>query len=526
MKDHGSRRQRHSFAIGRLYGVIYVHGVDDEEDDDAFRLFKSLIGDEELAHSVILSGDPIEPSGIEDREIPNAVLSSTSYDACNQILEQFLEASRIPALSLFQLEIYGGKPLGSTKAGEPFSERLKVAKRMLECALDHVYGRPVSPPVPFSPKSPAPRRRPISTVHPGELNQVRHQLGELQQAYDALERHSSDQISRVEKSNQELRLKKDVLRAEVESLKGALDDVRLKASQNQLDTQDCWVQTEPLPEAKPTREELQNQVLYLKGQLAEAKLAEAKAVKHIAGLSEELSKAKSPLADAQKANSELKKKITSLEKQVETLNKVTETKREEDALDKAQRELKECASIKVKLEDERVKAINVSDGLLKVQDAAEKQLAELKSQVDAGKKRAAAEIHSLKEALTEKESQIREIARAAEVWAMATVEANSLKEELKLFQDYAGAIQRDMHSDILKMRAENERASEEWQLERTRLNASILSLTQCNKATQDDLEAMANQRYNESQGYMNRIAELEQWGEQRWDAIGNNCVIA
>ncbi|KAH7330618.1 hypothetical protein B0J17DRAFT_722311 [Rhizoctonia solani] len=523
-----------------------MHGIDDDEGDDAFQLFRALIGGDQLAHSLILSEDPAE-LGDEwsNLDLPQTILSATSYDTCVEIIEPFLESSRVDAPLLFQLEISDGKSLGHTTAGLLFSDRLKDARRLLECAQGHIYGTPVSPPAPLSPKSPTLRRRPTSVALTSELNEARRQVSDLQHTCATLERNSLEQISQLDESNQELQSGKDSLQAELNILKDMLDDIRKKNAQEQVKTQERHTQTEPLPEAKPTREELQNEVLELKRQLDKTKLHEANTAKQVASLSKELATMKSSLADTQKANTELKKKVGTLEKQADTSAKAAETKKEEadkakaettktnlqlksakEDLEKAQRQLKEYGSSRTKIEEERTKAISVAEGLLKIKDGVEKQLAEAKSRVDTIKQQASTKVGLLKESLLEKESQLREIARAAETWALASAEAKSLKDELKLLRDCTDAREREAHGEHQRLQVEFRRANEEWQVEQTRLQTTISSLSHSNEEVRDRLEAMTKDKDDEANGYMKRIAELEEWCEHRWDAVGNNCVIA
>ncbi|KDN46363.1 hypothetical protein RSAG8_04307, partial [Rhizoctonia solani AG-8 WAC10335] len=71
-----------------------------------------------------------------------------------------------------------------------------------------------------------------------------------------------------------------------------------------------------------------------------------------------------------------------------------------------------------------------------------------------------------------------------------------------------------MHSEPLKMRAQHEQASKGWESERTKLSTSIVSFTQGNEAMRDNLGMMTKERDEESQGYRDRIAELERWGSK------------
>ncbi|CAE6464239.1 unnamed protein product [Rhizoctonia solani] len=534
---------------GNLQGIIYLYGADDEEDGEGVQLFRSLIGDDALKQStIVVSTEPVESVGDLNDILPGvlkSVLPRLTDSACFNLIEQFLEPSRAPMLCEYQREITDGKFVGSTTAGRFFEERLKDAKTTIECALGHIRGRLLSPPVPCSPRSSTPRRRDKVSGLMNELIQSRQRVDELQDAYATLESNCAEQMARLEELSSELHAENSSLRAELDSLKAALEELRPKSEQSQVDTRDCSVQVDPPPEEKATRCDLQAEVLSLKSQLAEAKLAEAKATKEIAGLSKELSAIKSPLAEAQNANDELTKKVGSLEKQAESKTKALETKSEEvnkvkievakvggqlkstkDELEKAQRQLKEWAAGRTKLEEERSKAINISESMLRSNANLEKELGAAKAQVDAVKKQSQVEINRLQESMAEKESRIGEIARAAEVWAFASAEAGALKEELKLLQTCTDARQRETYAELFQVRAEYEQASKEWGLERTRLDASILSLTQTNDKTKNDLAKAIVQKGVESQGYIARIAELEQWGEQRWDAMGGDCLIA
>ncbi|KAG8714557.1 hypothetical protein FRC11_008036 [Ceratobasidium sp. 423] len=383
--------------IRHFHGIIYVHGIDDDEDGEAFELFRSLIGEDGLTRSLLLSGDPIEPD-TENMGLPKAVLPLVSRGACSEIIERFLEPSHIPVPSLFQLEIANGKPMGNTAAGILFDKRLKDARGTLECAFGLIYGKIVSPPVSPPSKSSTPRRRSRTVALANELSETRRQLSELEHAYTTLGCNSSEQVSDLEESNKELRSENESLRAEIESLKDALNHLRQKTARNQADT--------------------------------------------------------------------------------------------------------------------------------RIKDHVEKQLTEAKSQIDSVKKQASAGISQLKESLAEKESQVREIARAAEVWTLASVEVKRLKEELKLLQVCRETGEREAHSERQRLQVELRQANEEWAAERMRLEADISSLGRNNEALRDQLEVLSKERDNEADGYMARIAELEHWCEQRWDAVGNNCVIA
>ncbi|CAE6487497.1 unnamed protein product, partial [Rhizoctonia solani] len=169
-------------------------------------------------------------------------------------MEPFLEPNHPRAPLLFQQEIANGKHLGHTTAGLLFSERLRYERKILECAQAHIYGNPVSPPGPFPPKSPTLRRRPTSVSLTNELNETRNRIDDLQRAYAALESDSSEQVSQLEKSNRELESEKEELRAEFDTLKDTLDEIQMKGAQERVETRGCFTQTEPLPEAKPTRE--------------------------------------------------------------------------------------------------------------------------------------------------------------------------------------------------------------------------------------------------------------------------------
>ncbi|KAF8760718.1 hypothetical protein RHS01_00256 [Rhizoctonia solani] len=386
---------------GNLQGAVYAYGLDDDEDDGsngAFQLFRSLMGDDTLSKSTIII---------------------------------------------------------SSDPGEPTID--------LENALE--------PPAPFSPRSPTPRRRPVTKLSglASELAQVRRQFDELQDAYAALESNCAEQTTQLEESVLELRTRdgglraeNDSLRAEISALNATLNELRPKPRQNQVVSRDNAVQTDPPPEEKPTRSDMQAEALSLKTQLAESKLAEAKAIKGAANLSEELTKAKSPLMEVQRANAELKKNVGLLEKQAENTTKTIEAKKDERRTRESPASTKESAAAKSKLEDERSKAISVSESALKAKENVEKELV--------------------------KEYHIGEIARAAEVWTLASAEAKSLKEELKLLQTCADARQREIQTELCEARDEYKRATIEWDLERTRLDSSILALTQTGEKARSDLD--------------------------------------
>ncbi|KAF8708312.1 hypothetical protein RHS03_03507, partial [Rhizoctonia solani] len=551
----------HTQSNGNLQGVVYAYGLDDDEDDDsngAFQLFRSLMGDDTLSKSTItISSDLGEPTiDLENvpQDIHRTILSRLTRDTCFNLIDQFLEPNRAPTLCGYQREITDKKFMGSTTAGRLFEQKMKDAQMMIERALGHIHGRPLSPSVPFSPISPTPRRRPIAKLSglASELAQVRRQFDELQDAYAALESNCAEQTTQLEESVLELRTRdgglraeNDSLRAEINALNATLNELRPKPRQNQVVSRDNAVQTDPPPEEKPTRSDMQAEALSLKTQLAESKLAEAKAIKDAANLSEELTKAKSPLMEVQRANAELKKKVGLLEKQAENTTKTIEAKKDEvekakseatklqsqlkstrDELEKVQRQLKESAAAKSKLEDERSKAISVSESALKAKENVEKELVVEKARIGVSKNESQKEIDRLKKSIAEKEAHIGEIARAAEVWTLASAEAKSLKEELKLLQTCADARQREIQTELCEARDEYKRATIEWDLERTRLDSSILALTQTGEKTRSDLDRTIEFKDKEAQGYVKRIAELEEWGKQRWDAIGGDCIIA
>ncbi|CAE6377163.1 unnamed protein product [Rhizoctonia solani] len=506
------------------------------------------MGNDALEQScVVVSNEPIELIGDPDSilpEIPHIVLSQTTQHACFGVIEQFLQPSRPSMICEYQREIADKKFVGSTAAGHVFEESLKGARTIIGCALDHIHGVPLRSPTSSFSRASALRRRPKVSELKNELIQTRQRLHELQDAYITLENNCAEQTARLEEFSSEIYTENARLRTELDTLQTTLDELQPKSAQNQVHTQDQIIQTVPAPEEKPTRGDLQAEVLSLKAQLAEAKLAEASSIKEVAKLSEELSKIKSPLAETQRANSELTKRVASLEKQAENKAKALDTKGEEankvkadaakvsgqlkstkDELEKVQRQLKECIAGRTKLEEERTKAINVAESMLKGKEILEKELNAAKAQVEAVKKQFKAEVSRLQESIVEKESRVGQIAKAAEVWALASTEAKALKEEIKLLQTCADARQREAHHELFELRTEYEVASKEWELERIRLDASILSLTQAGEKTKDDLAKAIIQNDAESQSYMKRIDELRQWGEQRWDVMGNDCII-
>ncbi|KAG8733012.1 hypothetical protein FRC12_019008, partial [Ceratobasidium sp. 428] len=86
---------------GRLRGAVYMRGPEDEDEEErAFELFKSIIGDDILESStIIIPYSPTSPSS-EDSSLLDAYLP---FDPPHEILSQFI--NQPPIETLYHREI-------------------------------------------------------------------------------------------------------------------------------------------------------------------------------------------------------------------------------------------------------------------------------------------------------------------------------------------------------------------------------------------------------------------------------------
>ncbi|KAG9078075.1 hypothetical protein FS749_009964 [Ceratobasidium sp. UAMH 11750] len=221
--------------------------------------------------------------------------------------------------------------------------------------------------------------------------------------------------------------------------------------------------------------------------------------KRIDGFSKAADKHSKSLEDAKAETSTLQKKLKETEAELSRSKKETERVRAKEA----------------KLEEDRRSAMKISEECLKVRDEFKAELATVRSQIDSVQKQAKKKLDDLQKNLTEKEAQVAVISRAAGAWVEASAEVERLKAKYQ-----------ETQAEIVALHNTFRAEREGWQTERGLADAERQRLEREEAARRAELREERQLREREVEGYLLRMSELEAWGQSRWDAVGEGCIIA
>ncbi|KAG9094312.1 hypothetical protein FRC06_010905 [Ceratobasidium sp. 370] len=418
---------------------------DEEEENQGFDLFKSLVGNDVLEKSTIIIPE-------DGSDLP--LCSDTPLD----LLARFVDQP--PIDTLYHQEISRpGTFLSDTTFGKHFDKLLSDAAEIISRAREHIRAKTLAVQESSQPADTPLRRSRKSTEASlaQQLVEAKRQLAELEGRYAAAEGRSNQiTAEKHEAVSRATRFSKE------------------------------------LAGEKAGAAELKRKITSLEKESNEMK-------KRIEGSLKAADKHRQNLEDAKAEASAVQKKL----------------KETEAELLKSKKETERVLGKEGKLEEERRNAMKISGDYLKARDESKAELATVRSQVDSVQKQAKKKLDDLQKNLDEKEAQVAVISKAAEAWVEASAEVERLKAK---YQE----VQAEMFALQSTLRTERER----WETEKGLADAERQRLEREEAARRAKLREEKQEREREVEGYVLRISELEAWGQSRWDAVGEGCIIA
>ncbi|KAG9119029.1 hypothetical protein FRC07_006165 [Ceratobasidium sp. 392] len=532
---------------GRFRGAVYMRGPEDEDgEDNAFELFKSIVGDDIPEESTVVIPYPSNSPSLEGGFLSN---SHTPFDAPLEILTKFVYQP--PVEMLYHKEIsQPGASLADTSLGKLFEKYLSDAAKAISRARDHIRSKTLATQDPSYPPSTSPRRsrKTTETALTQQLFEVRKQVAELEarsnhfaeltESNTALEAENEELRSQNYELNQIIR----ALRDEVEFMRvePSLEDVGIQAKAILVDAGPF--QTEPIVDEVVIQQ--QDEIFSLQSAVARIMAEKDETIARVSQLSKELEVAKATAADSKKTIADLEKTIAGHTKRIEGLEKagakhqqnLNDAKAEtttvqkklretEDDLTKSKKEIARIQAREEKLEEERRSAIKISEECLKVRDDLKAELATAKSQASAVEKQAKKKVEELQKSLNETSAQVAAISKAAEVWAVASAKVEELEGTIRAERERAELRHHEAQFDIERLRSAHDTEREGWEAERALASAEQQRLENEKEAGERELKEEQELREREAEGYMVRMSELEEWGQSRWDAVGAGCIM-
>lgn len=544
-----------------MHGLVYMRDLDEEieEDFSSLSLFEALVGEAACETSTIAVMAPSDSKGCASDDprlasinIPAVTLLGTAQAACLDVLEQLFQNPPIQAL--YPSELAQGIKPSNTTAGQLFGKLLDEAENTIIYARHHLNGTAVGKDVrqPTIAAAARSHRRADSGLMK-DLEESRRQVSYLETCISSAQQGFAERIAQLEESNNTLQLVRTQLEtknADLErsshELQSEVERLRNTSSRPSPQQATASVQTEEDPlmqvtQSKATVEAAAKRMSSLQTQLEQTTTEKKEAIARADKLSTELADLKKSLATSRHTSTELQKEIAGLTKKVEGLLKAAEKKDDAIATAKAEAQTAKGESAKAKgehdkikaeltsiqtkvgkLEAERQSALKISEELLKDKKKLEGELDSSKSQVEGVQKQAKKKLDALQKLLDEKDIQLGSIAKAASAWESAHTQVESLQRDLAI----ADTKSRDAKLAIGAIQATLEKQRASWDLERASAEATVLSLKADRDAVQMGLNMEEKLRELEVNAYTTRIAELEEWGSSRWDAVGLDCVIA
>ncbi|KAG9118975.1 hypothetical protein FRC07_006230 [Ceratobasidium sp. 392] len=521
----------------RFRGAVYMRGPEDEDEEDkAFELFKSIVGNDISKNSTVT--------------IPYSSDSPVSFGTPLETLTKFVDQ---PASeTLYHREIsQPGASLTDTSLGKLFDKYLSDTEKTISRAREHIRTKTLAAQDPSYSPSTSPRRsrKTTETALTQQLFEARRQVAELESR--------STQITELVESNTALEAENETLRAQnyelnqvIQALRDEVESMRVEPSLEDVEIQ---VQT-VLVDAGPFQTELsvdevvvrqQAEISSLQSEVARIMAEKDETIARVSRLSKELESAKATAADSKKTIADLEKTISGQTKRIEGLEKAgakhqqslndakSETAATQKKLDKTEDDLrkskKEIARIQAreeKIEEERRAAIKISEECLKVREELKTELATAKSQASIMEKQAKKKVDELQKSLNETSAQLATISKAAEAWAVASEKVEELEGVIRAEKERTTTQYQEGLFEIEKLRYAHETEREGWKTERALANVEQQRLEGEKEARERELKEERELREREAEGYMVRMSELEEWGRSRWDAVGVGCIIA
>ncbi|KAG8709793.1 hypothetical protein FRC09_000466 [Ceratobasidium sp. 395] len=532
-------------CAGRLRGAVYMRGQEDEDEEEkAFELFKSIIGDDILESStIIMPYSPTSPSSVDS----SLLHAYPPFDPPHEILSQFI--NQLPIETLYHREIsQPGTSLTDTTLGKHFDRLLADIEKTVSRAREHIRTRTLTAQDPTSNTSPRRSRKTTEITLTQQLVDARRKMAELEANSNQLNALGESNRA-LEAENEEFRAQNEYLNQAIQALRDELESMRVEASVEHVgvQTQNNLVdggpiQTDPIVDEVVVQQ--QAEISSLRLEVSKLTTERDQAITQVSMLSKDLAGAKTTAADSKKTISDLEKKLSGQEKKVEALEKAsdkhqqtlgaakTETagiqkklKEIEEELAKSKKEVERLQAREGKLEEERRAAIKVSEDCLKIRDELKAELGTAKSQVTAVEKQAKKKVEDLQKSLNETSAQLAVISKAAEAWAMASARVEELEGIVRAERMQAESRHQEAQCETERLQSVLDAERVEWEAQRALTNEEQQRLENEMAIYETELREERDLREREVEGYILRMSELEEWGQSRWDAVGAGCLI-